>query len=315
MYEAFAGHTSQDPKPLADACPELYFPEQISRTIMRCLSKDPANRFHDCSELKHALQLGARGEADRSATGLPAATLKPSRQNYAKADSSPVSSSANNLKVVKIVVPGIAAVALVTFLFLQHHRHTSVALIPTPKAQPPQAAGKPGEGAKPASLATQKPKVSPEPPATENLNAAPKPKTTPLVHDTKGDVTSSPSTAAPTSPVKHPERTAKPPRTTDESHKNPTEPDKPHERPIASTAAKNVPGKPPSRGPRENANQPIIAVTTPPKSEPAKPVNQQDALKKKIADTRQRAELASITGDEATASALYKEIVDDSLQL
>jgi serine/threonine protein kinase len=63
IFEAIAEHIHQEPKRLADAAPDTYFPPAVHDAVMRCLAKKPADRFPTCHELKDALQYGSRPES------------------------------------------------------------------------------------------------------------------------------------------------------------------------------------------------------------------------------------------------------------
>jgi serine/threonine protein kinase len=57
MFEAMSMHILEAPAPFSQTCPELRLPASLEEIVMRCLAKDPNDRFGDCAELKSALEL------------------------------------------------------------------------------------------------------------------------------------------------------------------------------------------------------------------------------------------------------------------
>ncbi len=120
MFEAFSEHINQPPKPLVEACPDLYFPPLVREAVMRCLAKEASERFADCIELKQALQYGASSDGQNAAAGASDAAR--SGAPFA-ANNRSLSHKKPRLygRVVGIAIGLLVTVGLALFAFVQHH--------------------------------------------------------------------------------------------------------------------------------------------------------------------------------------------------
>jgi serine/threonine protein kinase len=61
VFQVVAKQVNETPTPLAEVCPDLFFPSAVRQAIQGCIAKDPNARFSDCAELKQMIESARTG--------------------------------------------------------------------------------------------------------------------------------------------------------------------------------------------------------------------------------------------------------------
>ena len=80
LFDFFHQHVSDPPKSISAARPDLYFPAALRNEVLRCLSKDPAERLADCQTLKDALSEAGTGRSSEMVKLSAASTTGPQQK-------------------------------------------------------------------------------------------------------------------------------------------------------------------------------------------------------------------------------------------
>jgi serine/threonine-protein kinase len=146
---------SEKPPPIASVAPDVSLPQGLEALVMKCLAKNPADRFASMEELINGLKLRPDAFATASDSGaLASPQLMPPILS--------VQPQPARRGAVPWLLAGVAAVALVTGVALMSRRSDSAAATATPPVVVPTAAALP--------VAPPPPTPAPAPVATASLH-------------------------------------------------------------------------------------------------------------------------------------------------